>query len=63
MKIGRLGQEGILANQVTSKVHHPDDTVSYQSLDLSFCYASLPQVLANAGLTLGSFKLLTGMDE
>ena len=53
VKIGRLGQKGILADEVTSKVHHPDDVVSYQSLDdIMHCYASLPEVLSMASTGL-----------
>ena len=41
MKICRLGQKGILADEVTSKVHQPDDVVTYQSLnDITHCYAT-----------------------
>ena len=33
VRVNRLGEEGILADEVTAKVDQPDDVVPYQSLD------------------------------
>ena len=42
VKIDRLVQNGILADQVTSKIHQPDDAFSDQSLeDITHCYVML----------------------
>ena len=32
VRVHRLGEEGILADEVTAKVDQPDDVVTYQSL-------------------------------
>ena len=33
VRVKRLGEEGILTDEVTAKVDQPDDVVTYQSLD------------------------------
>ena len=33
VRVNRLGEEGVLADEVTAKVDQPDDVVPYQSLD------------------------------
>ena len=33
VRVNKLGEEGILTDEVTAKVNKPDDVVAYQSLD------------------------------
>ena len=33
VRVNRLGEEGILTDEVTAEVNEPDDVVMYQSLD------------------------------